>query len=423
VTLLECSAYNGCTTIMVGRKATADGSIMVGHNEDMRADPGVLCHFPRQVHREKEVRVRFATIPQVPETHAYWQSGCSEPTANSLHGGGWALPGMNEFGVSVCCNTTYTREDVPPMGTDGTIDLLFQMKTLILERARTAREGVDITTELIERYGGCSGLVDITIADSNEVWLLETTSRHWVARRIPDSGHHIMANQYTIHTEWDMASRDLVDYATSKGWYDPTTEQPFSFKHTYGVNLDNPSNVSREFQGQYMLTEKTGRITIKDVLTILTQPPIQSIDTQSFEVFHLRGGMPAEIGCVMWFGMSSGTTSVIVPVYAGASRVAKEYTVAGLEYDLDSAWWQFKRIQQGLYPRIWEHTDDYPRIRRRLDRLQKEVFEKTADVEEKAGELLAQGKTNQAKGLLTNHTYSQLKAALRLARRIVDSIT
>ena len=117
-----------------------------------------------------------------------------------------------------------------------------------LQRARTAREAIRVMTSLVERYGYYSGGESFSIADPNEVWVLEMVSKGmdekgavWAAIRIPDdciSGH---ANQSRIHRipfgdkQNCLYSKDVVKYARRKGWFKGKDED-FSFCQAYAVS-------------------------------------------------------------------------------------------------------------------------------------------------------------------------------------------
>jgi dipeptidase len=162
-----------------------------------------------------------------------------------------------------------------------------------------------------------------------------------------------------------------------------------------------------------MLKHKIGSVTVKDILYILSQPPIQTTATQAFMVWHLRSNMPLEIGCVMWHGMSGANTSIAVPVYVGSSKVPKEYTNASYTEDSVSAWWQFEDLQKQLYTRWWEYSPDYFDLRKKLNKFQELVFKESSAVEDKAIKLWNQGETRNAKECLTTHTYKMLVQALK----------
>ena len=406
-------AFEGCTTILAGRKATADGSVLMAHNEDMGTVSGRLMFIPHATHVDLSVYMNYVTLPQARETFAYWGSGNSSAVADSLYDGGWILCGMNAFGVSMGCNTVFTREERIPRG-EGI--MRYSIRRLILERSRSARDAVGSIGWLIDTFGQSDSPVAYCVADRDEAWLVETTYRHWAARRIPDDGFHVIANQYTIESEWDMASRDLVAYAAGQGWYDPA-DGPFSFKSAYGdpERLDHPRNTDREQQGKRMLENKIGSITVEHLLSVLSEPPIQTTGTQAFMIWHLRKHLPRDIGCVMWHGMGGANTSVAVPVYLGGSKIPEAYTDASFSEDFESAWWQFERIQKRLYPSIGKYAHGYPDVRKALDAFQDDVFEEQRELEAKFMLVWERGRLEEAKDLTSHFTFQKLNDALQIS--------
>jgi len=306
-----------------------------------------------------------------------------------------------------------TREEKIPRGKGIS---RYSIRQLILERSKTAREAVELVGKLIDNHGQSDSPVAYCIADREEAWLVETTFRHWAARRIKDDEVHVEANEYTIETEYDMAGEGLVSYATEQGWY-KEEDGPFNFKYVYGApgELDRPRNISRRFQGTYMLKNKFGLMGVKTILSVLAQPPVQTTETQAFMVWHLRGKMPVEVGCVMWHGMSGANTSIAVPVYAGSTKVPEEYVSAPYRYDSVSAWWQFERLQRLFYPRLWEYAEEYPDVKKRLRGFQESVFKECVEIEESVLKQRDVENPVSVEDILSNFTYKVLKDALKEA--------
>ena len=114
-----------------------------------------------------------------------------------------------------------------------------------LQRAKTAREAIKVMTDLVEEYGYYSSGESFSIADPNEVWILEMISKGmeekgavWVAQRIPDGYVSAHANQARITTidfkdkENFIYAEDVVDFARKMKWFDGK-DKNFSFSDTY----------------------------------------------------------------------------------------------------------------------------------------------------------------------------------------------
>jgi dipeptidase len=246
-----------CFTVLVGKKASADGSVIVAHNEDDYGD--IIVNV-------RKIRARDYGGPQkvslgkggVFETDGktngfLWIEAAGEEFADSF---------VNEHGVVITsdsCPSRETREDL----TDGGIG--WMLRRIMAEKARSAREAVTIAGELVERYGyGGSGRT-YSIADKNEAWMLAVIrGRHWFAERVPDDEVAVIPNRYTIRSirpsEPDrfMGSPDIVEYARKSGWYDEAKDGPFDFKKAFqrppGPDPILDGNTLRSWRGLTILS-------------------------------------------------------------------------------------------------------------------------------------------------------------------------
>jgi dipeptidase len=128
----------------------------------------------------------------------------------------------------------------------------------VAERAKTARDGVLLAGRLVEQFGYIDSGRTYIIADSDEGWLFcVVNGKHWLARRVPDDEVAMVANTYTIRTvnlqnkANSLASADIVDYARSRGWYNPQTDGPFDFAKVYASPkaATHPNNIGRQWSG------------------------------------------------------------------------------------------------------------------------------------------------------------------------------
>jgi dipeptidase len=122
----------------------------------------------------------------------------------------------------------------------------YSLMLITLQRAKTARQAIDVMTSLVEKYGYASEGESISIADKEEVWLLEIfgvgkdrKGAVWVAVRIPDGMVAATANMARIR-EFPMDdpgncrySKNVISFAVEKGYYNPKGKKPFSFSHAY----------------------------------------------------------------------------------------------------------------------------------------------------------------------------------------------
>ncbi len=356
VILVQAAPCAACFSIVVGKKASADGWVLVAHNEDDEA-PQIVNHhkIPRRSYPAgARVNLRKGgSLEQVEQTWAYiWSE----------------MPGMlfsdsyiNEWGVTVTSDNCPSREDKPQL-TDGGIGYMF--RRLVAERARTAREGVLLAGSLVERFGYIDSGRTYIIADPDEGWLLcVVNGKHWLARRVPDDEVAMVANTYTIR-EVDLqdkanvlASEDIINYAESRGWYDPQTDGTFDFAKVYASPeaASNPNNSGRQWSGLTYVARDAPRpgpdlpfsvvprqrLSVTDLMQVLRHDKDSDISpapadaqfacalcsgaTQTSFAAQLRKRVPLDIGIVYWVCLGSPRTSFYIPFHFGISDFPTGY--------------------------------------------------------------------------------------------------
>jgi dipeptidase len=219
------AAAPGCSTVVVGKKVSLTGEVLLGHNEDNEGRLVVACYrMPRSKHTPGEMialEEGKAKIPQVAETAAYlWWETIADWKAS------YSDDFINEWGVAVISDSCWPSKETKGELVEGGIG--YGLRRIIVERARTAREGVDIAAGLVDRYGYADSGRTYIIADKNEGWLFEVVmGKHYVARRVADDEVAFIPNWYTIREvdfkdkeQW-VVSPDLVSYAVQRGWFVP----------------------------------------------------------------------------------------------------------------------------------------------------------------------------------------------------------
>ena len=207
----------GCTTILVGRGASYDGSTIIARNEDSpnnQYNPKrlVIVHPDDQPRRYKSVISHVEVeLPENPQRYS------AVPNA-TLEKGIWGEAGVNEAQVGMSATETLTTNErvlgadplvrlVPAKGTPGEEGFEPEVPggigeedflTIVLPYVRTAREGVLRLGRLLERYGTYE-MNGVAFSDEHEIWWLETVGgHHWVAKRVPDDAYVTMPNQLGI---------------------------------------------------------------------------------------------------------------------------------------------------------------------------------------------------------------------------------
>ena len=236
VWLLAFSGAHACTNFIVGKKASKDGSVICTYNADDYGMFQGLCHFPAAKHPKGTMRKVYDWDSNVYDG----EIAEAEETYN-------VIGNINEWQLTIGETTFGGREEM--VDTTGIIDY-GSLIYITLQRAKTAREAIQVMTSLVEQYGYNSEGETFTICDPNEAWIMEmmgcASDRKlskertvWVALRIPDDmicGH---ANQSRI-SRFNMKdksgnvlfSKNVVSFARKKGWFNGKDED-FSFCNTY----------------------------------------------------------------------------------------------------------------------------------------------------------------------------------------------
>jgi len=207
-----------CTTILVGKKASHDGSTIIARNDDGGFEAKrILAHPASEKARTYKTVISHLSVELPEKALAY--TDCPNVTKTN---GVWPACGINEANVAMTATETITSnprvigadpyvcyqpkkgrsKEVP--GGIGEEDLL----TLVLPYIRSAREGVLRTGRLLEQYGTYEPN-GMAFADADEIWWLETIGgHHWIARKVPDDRVVIMPNQFGL---------DQFDFADAYG--------------------------------------------------------------------------------------------------------------------------------------------------------------------------------------------------------------
>lgn len=229
--LLAGTTADACTGLLVGKGASTDGSVIISYAADSHTLYGELYHWPAKDWpagsmleiREWDTNKPLGQIPQVAHTYS-------------------VVGNMNEHQVAITESTFGGRSEL--VDTTGIMDY-GSLIYVALQRSKSAREAIQVMTDLVAEHGYYSSGESFSIADKNEAWIMEMIGKGperkgavWVAIRIPDdciAGH---ANQSRIHQipfedkENCLYSPDVVDFAREKGYF-KGKDKDFSFANAY----------------------------------------------------------------------------------------------------------------------------------------------------------------------------------------------
>ena len=436
-----------CTNFIVGKKASADGSVICSYNAD---DYGLfigLCHYPAGKHEKGSVRKIYDW-----DTNVYHgQIPEAEVTYN-------VIGNINEYQVSIGETTFGGREEL--VDTTGILDY-GSLIYIALQRSRTAQEAIKVMTTLTDKYGYCSGGETFTICDPNEAWIMEMIGKGprrkgtvWVAVRIPDDAICAHANQSRIRTfnQKDkknvMFSKDCITFAREKGWFSGK-DADFSFCEAYAypdfsgrrfcearvwsffnhfstdmerylpyaegkvkdaepmplwikpnrkVSVQDIQECMRDHyegtpfsldkdpgQGVWNMPYRPTPLTYKvDGKEYFNERPTSTQQTAFSYVAQLRSWLPRQIGGVLWFGNDDGNMVAYTPVYCGNTSQPECYNTKGADAVTFS-------MKNAFWVCNWVSNMVYPRyslmfgsLKSVRDSLETSYFSAQAEIERKA---------------------------------------
>lgn len=466
---LSAGEAAACTSFLVGKNASADGSAFITYNADDYGMYGRLLYYPAALHSKGAMRRivdgdtnrYLGDIPEADRTYA-------------------VMGNINEFQVAITETTFGGRPELAD--STGVIDYVSLM-AIALQRSRTAREAIRVMTTLVDEYGYASEGESFSIADPNEIWILEMIGKGssekgavWVAVRIPDDCIAAHANQSRIH-RFDMKdkknvlyAKDVVSFARKRGYFSGK-DSDFSFADAYAPAdfsairfcetrvwsffnkwVDGMDKYLAYADGRHIGTAEPmplyfrpkRKLSLHDVMmsnrdhyegtpfditedagagsygapyrpTPLTweyegkkyfnERPISTQQTGFTVVAQVRSSLPDAIGGVLWFGNDDPNMVAYTPVYCCADKVPECYA----DGTADAVTFSWK---SAFWVCNWVANMTYPRYSQLFpsleavrDELEKRYLAEQHEIEAKALSLY-QGNQAGAKAFLTDYSVS-----------------
>lgn len=402
------SELSACTTILVGKKASIDGSTMIARNDDTfkPITPQKFVINP-SIHNQKGRKIKSwlnGFEMELPE-NAYRYPAVPNVDYKKL--GYYEESGINEKNVAMSCTeSTYGNERAlafDPLVKDGLDEDC--MENVVLPYIDSARDGVAFLGKLIEKYGSAAGN-SVLFSDKDEVWYMEiVTGHHWVAQRIPDNAYAIAANRVSIQ---QVDFNDIDNFMWSDGIEDFVTENHlntdqsgWNFRHIFGTNneKDRHYNNPRVWFGQRYFnpeieqdpedgelpficyTDK--KISTDDIEYILGSHynetpfdpfgkgtdeekhryrPIGLNRTQNSHILQIRNDVPDDVAAIMWLCIGGPTFTPFVPFFTNMNATDASYDNTSLEYNEKDAYWYYKSLAalvESHYPQFVQLDTDY----------------------------------------------------------------
>ncbi|GMM17537.1 C69 family dipeptidase [Lactobacillus amylovorus] len=445
---------SSCTSILIGKKASLTGSIVIGRNEDAKtAWPKHLAFNAHKIIKNNHFKSKDNKFEMDLPKERFSYSSTPEWTDKY---GVFEEDGINEYHVAMSATeSAYANERVlaaDPFETEKGI-LEEAMVTVVLPYVKTAREGVERLGKIVEKHGAAEA-DGILFGDRDEAWYMEIGSgHHWVAMRIPDDSYAVVANQLAIQ-EIDfndaknfMFSKEIQEFVKeNKLW---PANQSFNFREIFGTHDDSDLhyNTPRVWIGQKLLTPSVKQepesfdlpfvqkadkpISIRDAQDVLcnhyqntpydlTNPknkdnatfrPISVATTQESHLLELNGEKMFH-----WLAMGVGAQSVYVPFYPQGTKVPTMYKYGKETYSSNSAYWVFK-LASVLVDRNWGKYSS------ELSSAQTEAREKTTRLRHEYDAKLA-NETDSAKqtDLVNEANDKMAKAALDIYKKLIAKL-
>jgi len=470
------AAAMACTNLIVGKKASTDGSVMCSYSADDYGMFASLHHSAAGKHAKGEtIRIYdwdtgefHGIIPQAAETYN-------------------VIGNINEYQVAIGETTYGGREEM--VDTTGILDY-GSLIYIALERSKTAREAINVMTTLTEKYGYCSEGETFTICDPNEAWIMEMMGTGpgshgvvWVAVRIPDNAICAHANQSRIgkFKQYDkkdvLYSKNVISYARKMGWFDGK-DADFSWKNTFNRpdfegrrycdarvwsffrHFDDsfdkylPWALGKDPNAEDMplWIVPNRKLSVHDVETCMrdhyentalaldsssvgggiwempyrptplsftvegkkyfNERPISTQQSAFTFVAQMRSWLPREIGGVLWFGNDDSNMIAYTPIYCGNTVRPECYNTP----KADAVTFSDKNA---YWVCNWVSNMVYPRysmmfpsLKEVRDSLETSYFAQQQQIEAKAQQLYASDKA-EALAYLNNYSNNQAQAMLK----------
>lgn len=468
---LYASESNACTSLLVGKKASADGSTMITYAADSHVLFGELYHWPAATYPkgtmldvyEWDTNKYLGKIPQARKTYSV--------TGN-----------MNEHQLTISESTWGGREEL--VDTTGVMDY-GSLIYITLQRAKTAREAIKTMTDLVKEHGYYSSGESFSIADPNEVWIMEMIGKGpnnkgavWVAIRIPDDCIAAHANQARIHTfplddkENCLYSPDVISFAREKGYFNGLNRD-FSFSAAYapadfsalrgcdarvwsffnrfkkGMDIYLPYLKGEDKNPMPLYVKPDTLLSLRDVQNMMRdhfedtpfdmtqdigagpfgvpyrfRPMTFTVDSVKYTneraiatqqtgfsfVSQMRSWLPAPIGGVLWFGVDDANTCVYVPMYCAMTEIPECYRVGnGDMYQLSwtSAFWVHNWVANQAYYRYNQMIGDIRQLQTQLE----DKYESMQPTIEKAALALYEVNPQEAINYLNYYSVNEAQSA------------
>ncbi len=445
---LQPSLAAASYAIYVGKHLTADGSVFLGGSGDEVSSHWIEIVPARDHAPGSTVRVgvdatanmpgEFIDIPQVARTLRYLTVNYSEyegfppPLTNG---------GLNEKNVAARDVWSDSRPELVAMTPNPQRGPNYSdLSRIVMERAGSAREAVEIVGRLIDEhgystYGGNSHL----FADADEGWVLLNFAGGqglWIAERLGPDDVRMSYPGYIEDIPLDfqehpdfMGSANFVSFAIEQGWYKPDSGAPFNVTAVYRTpHVRWPRN---EIEAEL---RQSAPISLREMLDIIRDPRISKDSTGYGQVAALRHGQPSEL-LTLWIAATGSVTTPFTPFRIGVDAIPPSfgkhrYLTKGEATRFVTRDWQIQEATEFAYrtfKRLMYFTCDrpekfLPEVTEALTALEDRLIAEQSTVNETAMALFNADRDDLAATYLTQYSSAAAREALRLGNALLGSI-
>lgn len=454
------NTHAACTTVLVGKGATLDGSTMIARNGDSYEviTPKKFTVHPHQILEKEERYVspgnRFTlTLPK--ERYRYTAIPDREDRYDTFEDAG-----INEKNVGMSATESiYGNPRV--LGYDPLVESGIAedcMVTVVLPYIHSARDGVLRLGKIVETYGAAESN-GVLFSDQDEVWYMEIATGHqWAAQRIPDDAYAVVANQMAIQgidpddKDNFLLASHLIEFIDK--YHLNTGSDTIYFRNIFGTQtvFDHHYNTARVWYGQKYLNPESEqdpmsddlpflrkanrKIGVEDISYILSSHyqetpydplgtgsdadrtafrPISLNRTQDSHILQIRPDLPDALAGIQWVALS-GTFSPYVPFYTNITSVPEAYEITPKKLSLSSAYWLYKTIPVIVEPHYNAFLKQVLDYKDHLHSLFLSNLAKTDDEARNADQ-------ERISGILTEASNRNAETALNQTRELLQKLT
>lgn len=434
--------------IYIGKNLTEDGSVFIGGSGD-EVSSHWLEVVPARDHAdgatitvgvtaEANMPGTFTEIPQARHTYRYLTMNYSEyegfppPLTNG---------GLNEYNVAGRDVWSPSRSELVAMTPNPQTGPQYSdLSRIAMERAKTAREAVEIIGSLIDEYGYSTyGGNSHMFADENEGWVLLDFAGGkglWIAERLGPDDVRMSYPGYIHDIPLDFRDNDdylgsdnFISFAVEQGWFDPDGDAPFNVTRIYGVDWERSprSDMERELRA-------AAPIDLRHMMNAVRDPRISKDSTGYGQVAQLRDNGRSDMN-LLWIAPTQSVTAPFIPYRIGVRVIAPQFgkhrylTKGEATRFLDPDW----QVQEATefagrtFKRLMYYTCEHPEkflpeVTEALTAFENRLITEQETVSATANALFDAGKDDLARSYLTNYSWQSGMDALQLGHGLLASV-